>query len=133
MSGQAHKGDSYSQSQSPHPHREGRCSPLGAFDCGSSAGAGDLRLRAACSAADGIALNPYQTVDDASLWRLPPSGQTSGMRIQDAVSGSWQIGVGAPLYWFGLSAEDQDPYSLEPGDKDRLRKKLQQKLGLLRL
>ena len=102
-------------------------------DRGSNAGAADIRLTAACPAADGIALNPYQTVDDSSLWRLPPSEHTSGMRIQDAVSGSWQIGVGAPLYWFGLSAEDQDPYSLEPGDKDRLRKKLQQKLGLLRL
>lgn len=63
-------------------------------------------------------LNPYHTVDDAVLWPLPPCDRIGGMKVRDAVSGSWQIGIGAPLHWFGLSKEDQEPAALGPHSRD---------------
>lgn len=89
-----------------------------------------LHTERCCCGTDGILLNPYQTVDEAQLWRLPPCSQTSGMLMNDAVSGSWQIGVGAPLYWFGLDKFDQDPCALEPHEKALIKQQLSQRLSL---
>lgn len=80
----------------------------------------------------GIVLNPYLTVDTASLWPLPTCLQTGNLLIKEAISTVWQAGRGSPLHWFGLGKEDQDPYSLEPQDKAHLRKLAQEKLGLLK-
>lgn len=67
-------------------------------------------------------------IDEARSWRLPSCEQTGGMRLSEAVASSWQTGRGAPLYWFGLTKDDQDPTALESHEKLTIRKRKQQEL-----